>query len=349
MSSPAFGWGKRGLPYAPASSFTGWSKSLLNGLIFPLGLCCFCPRGKFQFPCRDKGSCEPRRQRPWMAAVFGARASHAPQNNRCLWLSSPLGINKGLGSPRGGNFKRNTRFFSKNSPFSFHVFSKNPHFSFHIFSKNPPFSFHVFSKKTPFSFHIFSKNPLFFLFHIFSKNPPFLFHIFSKNPPFLFHPHTLKQPSTTTTKAMACLKIKSRWEMSLTKWKLQLSQAQVIKKRGQILLWKSIFLTKSFMHIKSHVQGVFCVQALIIPSRNSKPIALTSSKFLPVVGYPGKVRSRDGILQTLSFKVGFSSPGHPSSLTSIPASFHSCLAQNLSSPTKLLPHPWELKILKFPF
>lgn len=315
MSSPAFGWGKRGLPYAPASPFTGWSKSLLNGLIFPLGICCFCPRGKFQFPCRDKGSCEPRRQRPWMAAVFGARASHAPQNNRCLWLSSPLGINKGLGSPRGGNFKRNTRFFPKIPLFPF-----------------------IFSPKIHLFHSILYKKIHFFLFHIFSKNPPFLFHL-----------HTLKQPSTTTTKAMVCLKIKSRWEMSLTKWKLQLSQAQVIKKRGQILLWKSIFLTKSFMHIKSHVQGVFCVQALIIPSRNSKPIALTSSKLLPVVAYPGKVRSRDGIPQTLSFKVGFSSPGHPSSLTSIPASFHSCLAQNLSSPTKLLPHPWELKILKFPF
>lgn len=245
MSSPAFGWGKRGLPYTPALPLTGWNKSLLNGLIFPLGLCCFCLRGKFQFPCRDKGSCEPWRQRPWMAAVFSARASHVPQNNWCLWLLQAAAAHwtstKGL----------------------YHLWEK-------ILKRNT-----VFSLKFTFFFSYFLKKSTFFVSSSQSK------HL-----------------STITTKAMACLRMKSSWEMSLTKWKLQLSHAQVIKKWGQLLQWKSIFMTKSFMHIKLHVQGVLCIQALIVQSKNSKPIALASSRFFPVPGYPGKVKSRDGIPQT---------------------------------------------------
>lgn len=116
------------------------------------------------------------------------------------------------------------------------------------------------------------------------------------------------------------------------------------------MLWKSIFMTKSFMHVKPHMQDVFCVQALIIQSRNSKPITLASSKFFP--GYPGKVKSRDGILQTLSLG-GIFIPihsRHPSSLTSIPASLCPPFPK-ISAPPQSHFCPWELKIncQKFPF
>lgn len=87
------------------------------------------------------------------------------------------------------------------------------------------------------------------------------------------------------------------------------------------------------------MQGVFCAQALIIQSRNSKPISLTSSKSFP--GDAGKVKSRDGILLTLEGSGGIfipPHPGHPSTLTQFLA---------LLFPKPLLPQipfcPWQKK------
>lgn len=140
--SPAFGWGKRGLPYAPALPLTGWNKSQLNGLISTLGLCCFCPRGKFQFPCRDKGSCEPWRQRPWMAAVFSARATHVPQNNWCLWLLQAAAAHwtstKGLYHLWEKTLKRNIIFSLKSTFFCF-IFSPKIHLFCFILTRRSNF------------------------------------------------------------------------------------------------------------------------------------------------------------------------------------------------------------------
>lgn len=174
MSSPALDRGKRGLPYAPALPFPGWNNSLLNGLISPWALL-FCPWGKFQFPCGDKGSCEPHE---WLQCSVPEPAM-LPQQLVFVVLrqQQPTGHQQRAAITSGGKVHEKYNIFPKIHLFSF-IFS--PKFTF--FSKKrwiweKIYNF-VFSPKSTFFVSYFLQKSTFFFFKLSPKNPHFLFHIF---------------------------------------------------------------------------------------------------------------------------------------------------------------------------